>query len=64
MRWTLMLLLIAPLAGCVKGGDYCDLSKPMMFGNQSVIEAIADLDEPLLREIVTHNEKWDKRCGG
>jgi hypothetical protein len=60
-----MTLLPVLLAGCgttISGDTYCDLSRSIMFGEQSVIDDLAASDPQLLRQIVTHNETRQAVC--
>jgi hypothetical protein len=36
-------------------GDFCDISDPIYFGRNDVVDWLSVNDEPLLRSIVTHN---------
>ena len=49
------------LSGCVKPvSNYGDLAKPIMIGSMNTVDWLADNDEPLLRQIVAHNEKVEQ----
>ena len=57
----LTLSSVALLSGCVKPtGDYSDIAEPIFFGSMETVYWLADNDEPLLRQIVTHNEKVEQ----
>jgi len=62
--WIVTLCGLAVLSGCVtaNSGDFCDIARPMYFGSDASVDWIADNDERLLRDIVSHNEKT-KSCG-
>jgi len=49
------------LSGCVTTvSNYGDLAKPILIGSMDTVDWLADNDEPLLRQIVTHNEKVEQ----
>ena len=49
------------LNGCVKPvSNYGDLAKPILLGSMKTVDWLADNDEPLLRQIVSHNEKVEQ----
>ncbi len=57
----LTLSSAALLSGCVKPvSNYGDLAKPIILGSLNTIDWLADNDEPLLRQIVSHNEKVEQ----
>lgn len=61
-----MLLPLALVSGCgvkISGDTYCDLSKPMYFGSDTVINELVETDPKLLRQIVEHNETRKAICG-
>ena len=61
----MMISLPVLMAGCgttIAGDTYCDLSKSIMFGDQSVVDALAKSDAALLRQIVQHNETRQAIC--
>jgi hypothetical protein len=61
----MMTFLSALVAGCgttISGDSYCDLSRSIMFGQQSVIDDLAVSDPQLLRQIVIHNETRQAIC--
>lgn len=61
--WTTILSSSALLAGCVTPtADFCDISRPMYFDSQDVVDWLADNDTALLRDIVSHNELMES-CG-
>ena len=60
-----MILPLVLLSGCgatIAGDTYCDLSRSIMFGEQSVIDDLAVSDPQLLRQIVIHNETYERLC--
>lgn len=49
------------LSGCVTTvSNYGDLAKPIMIGSMNTVDWLTDNDEPLLRQIVAHNEKVEQ----
>lgn len=53
-----MLSSAVLLSGCdVPSGDFCDVSRPIYIVSESVVDWLAENDEALLRDIVSHNEK-------
>jgi hypothetical protein len=49
------------LSGCVKPvSNYGDLAKPILLGSTDTVDWLADNDESLLRQIVSHNEKVEQ----
>lgn len=56
--WTAILLSLALSSGCAPPeNSYGDIAKPILFGGELTIDWLAEYDEPLLRQIVTHNEQ-------
>lgn len=56
--YLLALCVIALSSGCVPPeSSYGDIAKPILFGGEPTIDWLAEYDEPLLRQIVTHNEQ-------
>lgn len=56
--WIAMLSSAVLLSGCdVPSGDFCDVSRPIYIVSESVVDWLAENDEALLRDIVSHNEK-------
>lgn len=54
--WTLSS--VGLLCGCVKpSGDFCDVARPIYFGSDAVVDWLAENDQPMLRAVVSHNEK-------
>jgi hypothetical protein len=61
--WIVTLCALVGVSGCVAStGDFCDIARPMYFASDASVDWIADNDERLLRDIVSHNEKT-KSCG-
>lgn len=63
MKWRLLTLMIlggALLSGCVAGGDFCDIARPMYMQDMAVLDWLHANDDSLLRAIVSHNEKTAK----
>jgi len=57
----LTLSSAALLSGCVKlSSNYGDLAKPIMLGSMNTVDWLAENDESLLRQIVSHNEKVEQ----
>lgn len=58
-------LLIVPLAGCagITGGSYCDVSKPIYFEDDAVVESVMEISRDLVQDVVTHNEIYSRICG-
>jgi len=59
-----MSLLVVPLAGCgaITGGSYCDVSKPLLFDNETTVDWLLDNDRNLLQNIIVHNETNARIC--
>ena len=56
--WIATLSSLVLASGCVPpGSNYGDIAKPILFGGEATIDWLAEYDEPLLRQIVTHNEQ-------
>jgi hypothetical protein len=56
--WTAILSSLVLVSGCVPpASSYGDIARPMLFGGEATIDWLAEYDEPLLRQIVTHNEQ-------
>ena len=56
--WTGILLSLALSSGCAPpASSYGDIARPILFGGEPTIDWLAEYDEPLLRQIVTHNEQ-------
>lgn len=62
-HWMMVTFATVLLGGCASTrppeGSYCDLVSPFYFSSQSVVDSI---DNELLRDIITHNEKWESLC--
>jgi len=59
------LSLSALVSGCgvaISGDTYCDLSDPIYFGNNTVVDELVKSDPKLLRQIVEHNETRKAIC--
>jgi len=46
----------------ISGDTYCDLSEPIYFGNDTVVNELVKSDPKLLRQIVEHNETRKAIC--
>lgn len=56
--WIGTLCATVLVSGCVTpSGDFCDVARPIYIGSESVVDWLAENDETLLRDIVSHNEK-------
>lgn len=56
--WIALLSSVVLLVGCVSpSGDFCDVARPIYIGSDAVVDWLAENDEPMLRAIVSHNEK-------
>jgi hypothetical protein len=56
--WIATLLSLVLVSGCVHPeNSYGDIARPILFGGEPTIDWLAEYDEPLLRQIVTHNEQ-------
>jgi hypothetical protein len=57
----LTLSSVVLLSGCATpSGSFGDIAKPIMMGSMKTVDWLADNDEPLLRQIVSHNEKVER----
>ena len=54
-------LALALVSGCVNS-SYCDVAKPLYFGDQATIDWLLENDIELLRPIVVHNETYEGLC--
>jgi hypothetical protein len=63
MRWTRMLCVSLLASGCASG-SYCDITTTMHFSSEAIIDWLIENDEPLLRDIVNHNETRSRLCLG
>ena len=52
------ILLTVLISGCAKitNDSYCDISSPMYFGHEDVVDMIMNEDRQLLTDILVHNE--------
>ena len=57
-------LLAAPLAGCgaVTGGSYCDVTRPILFESDAVVDSVMGISRDLVQDVVTHNEIYERLC--
>lgn len=56
-----MLCATALLSGCVnQSGDFCDVARPIYIGSTDVVDWLIENDEPLIREVISHNEMTAK----
>jgi hypothetical protein len=44
----------------VNSGNYGDIAKPILMGSMDTVDWLADNDEQLLRQIVSHNEQVEQ----
>lgn len=57
----LTLSSVVLLSGCaVSNGNYIDIAKPILMGSMETVDWLADNDEQLLRQIVSHNEQVEQ----
>ena len=51
-------------SGCAKisGDTYCDLTSPIIFDSDEVVDYLIERDKKLLRDIIIHNETHEKVC--
>jgi len=51
-------------SGCAKisGDTYCDLTSPIIFDSDEVVDYLIQRDKKLLRDIIIHNETHKKVC--
>ena len=64
-KWMMALSLSALVSGCgvaISGDTSCDLSDPIYFGNDTVVDELVKSDPKLLRQIVEHNETRKAIC--
>lgn len=61
---TILTLLTLLASGCEKtnGDTYCDLTSPILFGSNEVVNYLIERDNDLVRGIVLHNETHGKMC--
>lgn len=59
--WILPLSSLAVSGGCavVPNGDFCDVARPIYISSTAVVDWLAENDEQLLRDVVSHNEKTE-----
>lgn len=68
MKFKLLMVMALPLvllSGCgttIAGDTYCDISQPIWFEGQGVIDNLSVADPQLLRQIVQHNETVERLC--
>ena len=56
--WIAILSSLVLASGCAPpSSSYGDIARPILFGGESTIDWLAEYDEPLLQQIVTHNEQ-------
>ena len=64
MKLKLLILTLSSvvlLSGCVvSSGNYGDIAKPILMGSMVTVDWLADNDEQLLRQIVSHNEQVEQ----
>lgn len=57
-----LVLSSALLTGCATTTDDCAWSRDIFFGSADTVEWLAENDQRLLRDIVTHNETRQEVC--
>lgn len=51
------------LSGCATGnGDYCAISRPILFDTQETVDWLIDHDPKLLTDVTVHNEQVERLC--
>jgi len=62
MRWTIVLFVVALVAGCVstRVDNYCELAAPIWWEDAG---ELADTPDTIVRQVVRHNERWRAMCG-
>lgn len=61
MRWMMMLCATALIAGCAAtSGNYCDIAAPIWWESA---EELAQTPDGVVRQVVRHNETWQRVCG-
>ena len=62
---TTLILSSVLLSGCAKisGNSYCDISSPMYFEDEVVVDMLMHEDRKLLTDILIHNETFTSVCG-
>ena len=58
------ILLTALVSGCAKitGNSYCDITSPMYFDHEDVVDMLMNEDKKLLTDIMVHNETHQRVC--
>lgn len=58
------ILLTALASGCAKitGNSYCDITSPMYFDHEDVVDMLMNEDKKLLTDIMVHNETHQRVC--
>jgi hypothetical protein len=61
---TILTLFSLLASGCAKisGDTYCDLTSPIIFDSDEVVDYLIERDAKLLRDIIIHNETHEKVC--
>ena len=62
---TTLILSSVLLSGCAKisGNSYCDITSPMYFEDDVVVDMLMNEDRHLLTDILIHNESYERICG-
>ena len=56
--WITTLSSLVLASGCAPpSSSYGDIARPLLFGGDATIDWLAEYDEALLQQIVTHNEQ-------
>ncbi len=60
----ILAFLIGLLSGCAKisGDSYCDITSPMFFEHEDVVDMLMNEDKKLLTDILIHNETHKRIC--
>lgn len=59
LRWMIMLCAAVLATGCAGNGSYCELTRPIWWASDAELVATPD---GIVRQVVTHNEKWRSVC--
>lgn len=56
--------LLALVAGCARitSDTYCDVASPILFGSDATVDYLLRADQPLVVDILIHNETHKKLC--
>jgi hypothetical protein len=59
-----MSLLTVLSGGCATRtiNNYCEIAQPILFDSENVVSVLIDSDPQLLRDLITHNEIYERLC--